>query len=98
MASLMSVPVPGGGHHGDRARGVLDDLATDRTEQQRANAAASSRADDDEVGVFGGVDENIGSEALDHMRGRHGCTVVVAQAGDQRLGELCGIALHVGLR
>jgi len=42
----------------DRTRPVVRALLADRSEQQSAEAAHAARADDEQVGILGGLDEN----------------------------------------
>ena len=46
-------------HHDDRARRVLDDLLTHRTQEETRETAASPRADHDQVRSFGGLEERL---------------------------------------
>jgi hypothetical protein len=54
-----------GSYDDDGAGGVVDALGAHRTQEQAAEAATSSGADDEQVGAFGRLDQVVGRAALD---------------------------------
>ena len=48
----------------DRACGVMDDLAAHRAHHEPTETAAATRADHDQVGVMGRIDEFLGRKAI----------------------------------
>ena len=52
-------------HHNGRTMSVVDDRAAHRAEEQRAESAPATAADDDQISPLGGLDDRLGGVPLD---------------------------------
>lgn len=84
-----------GPHDNHWAVGSVKDIAADRPEEQPAEAATSPATDDDELGAFGCVDEDVSGSTLHHMWAHVHLRVLRRSLGDRLGGDGLPIELEV---
>src|SRR6478672_6339057 len=84
-----------GSDDGDRAVCAVQDVAADGSEEQATEATASPAADHHELGASGGVDEDVGRAALEHLGPHVDVRVLLGPAGDRRRRDAVLLDLEV---
>jgi hypothetical protein len=78
-------------HDYDRARCVLGEVLADRAEQEPPELAEPTRADDDEVGASGSLDQSLRRVRLDHLTPYFHVRLFPQLLAEHLLQELLGL-------